>query len=92
MHWNIELPPAEWFTPASPGLDAMVREIEDHTLVAIDTETMGLNPARDRLCLLQLSGGDGNAHLIQFAPNEYDAPNLKALLADTSILKIFHCK
>lgn len=58
--------------------------------IAIDTETMGLNPARDRLCLLQLSTGDGNAHLIQFAPGEYDAPNLKAVLADPSILKIFH--
>lgn len=58
--------------------------------VAIDTETMGLNPARDRLCLLQLSTGDGTAHLVQFAPNSYDAPNLKAMLQDTSITKIFH--
>jgi len=58
--------------------------------VAIDTETMGLNPARDRLCLLQLSIGDGNAHLVQFAPNQYDAPNLKAMLQDRSIMKIFH--
>lgn len=58
--------------------------------VAIDTETMGLNPARDRLCLLQLSTGDGNAHLVQFAPGEYAAPNLKAMLQDKSILKLFH--
>jgi ribonuclease D len=58
--------------------------------VAIDTETMGLNPARDRLCLVQLSSGDGNAHLVQMAPGEYGAPNLKKLLADTSVLKIFH--
>lgn len=58
--------------------------------VAIDTETMGLNPARDRLCLLQLSTGDGNAHLVQFAPGEYAAPNLKAMLQDTGILKLFH--
>lgn len=58
--------------------------------VAIDTETMGLNPARDRLCLVQLSAGDGNAHLVQFMPGQYDAPNLKALLTDTKVLKLFH--
>ncbi len=58
--------------------------------VAIDTETMGLNPARDRLCLIQLSAGDGNAHLVQFAPNDYAAPNLKAMLRDQSVLKLFH--
>lgn len=58
--------------------------------VAIDTETMGLNPARDRLCLIQLSSGDGTAHLVQFAPNGYDAPNLKAMLKDQSIEKLFH--
>ena len=58
--------------------------------VAIDTETMGLNPARDRLCLMQLSAGDGNAHLVQFAPGQYDAPNLKAMLRDQSIEKLFH--
>lgn len=58
--------------------------------VAIDTETMGLNPARDRLCLIQLSSGDGNAHLVQFSPGQYDAPNLKALLLDRSVQKIYH--
>ncbi len=58
--------------------------------VAIDTETMGLNPHRDRLCLAQLSGGDGVSHLVQFAPGAYDAPNLRALLADPKTLKIFH--
>ncbi len=58
--------------------------------VAVDTETMGLNPFRDRLCLVQLSGGDGNAHIVRFAPGQYEAPRLKALLADTSVLKIFH--
>lgn len=58
--------------------------------VAIDTETMGLNPVRDRLCLVQLSAGDGTAHLVQFAPEEYDAPNLKAMLRDQSITKLFH--
>ena len=58
--------------------------------VAIDTETMGLNPIRDRLCLVQLSAGDGDAHLVQFADRNYAAPNLKRLLADQNVLKIFH--
>ena len=58
--------------------------------VAIDTETMGLNPLRDRLCLAQLSAGDGVSHLVQFAPGAYNAPNLRALLADQKVLKIFH--
>lgn len=58
--------------------------------VAIDTEAMGLNPHRDRLCLVQLSSGDGNAHLVQFDPGEYAAPNLKALLADPGVTKLFH--
>jgi ribonuclease D len=58
--------------------------------VAIDTEAMGLNPHRDRLCLVQLSRGDGNAHLVQFAAGCYDAPNLKRLLADPAVLKLFH--
>lgn len=58
--------------------------------VAIDTETMGLNPARDRLCLIQLSAGDGTVHLVQFAPGQYDAPNLKAMLSDRNIEKIYH--
>jgi ribonuclease D len=58
--------------------------------VAIDSETMGLRPERDRLCVVQLSGGDGSAHCVRFAKGAYDAPNLKALLADKSTLKIFH--
>ena len=58
-------------------------------IVAIDTETMGLDPYRDRLCLVQLSEGDGSAVLVQFDGN-YDAPELKRLLADESVLKIFH--
>lgn len=58
--------------------------------VAIDTETMGLNIHRDRLCVLQISGGDGNAHIVQFEQNKYDAPNLKKILSDDSIEKIFH--
>ena len=58
--------------------------------VAIDTETMGLHPHRDRLCVVQLSGGDGNAHLVQFDGKDWSAPNLKALLADPGVLKVFH--
>ena len=58
--------------------------------VAIDTETMGLNPHRDRLCVVQLSAGDGNAHLVQFGRGRYEAPNLKALLENPKVLKIFH--
>lgn len=58
--------------------------------VAIDTETLGLNPHRDKLCLIQLSSGDGNAHLVQVDRSSYDAPNLMALLADNDVVKIFH--
>lgn len=58
--------------------------------IAVDTETQGLRPLRDRLCLIQLSAGDGTAHLVQLEPDGFDAPNLKALLADTNIVKIFH--
>ena len=59
-------------------------------VVAIDTETLGLNTARDRLCVVQISSGDGNAHLVQFNPESYDAPNLVRLLSDASVLKLFH--
>jgi ribonuclease D len=59
-------------------------------LVAIDTETMGLNPARDRLCLAQLSAGDGVCHAVQFAQGAYEAPNLKRLLTDPGTVKLFH--
>jgi ribonuclease D len=59
-------------------------------LVAIDTETLGLNPQRDRLCLAQLSSGDGVCHAVQFAAGRYDAPHLKALLTDASVTKLFH--
>lgn len=58
--------------------------------VAIDTETMGLNPARDRLCLIQLSSGDGNAHLVQFQKDTYDAPNLRKMLGNPKVTKLFH--
>jgi len=58
--------------------------------VAVDTETMGLNPHRDSLCLVQLSSGDGSAHLVQLDRKTYDAPNLTKLMADKDVLKIFH--
>ncbi len=57
--------------------------------IAIDTETLGLRPARDRLCLVQISTGDGSAHLVQL-DGKYDAPRLKAVLEDPAVLKIFH--
>lgn len=59
-------------------------------VVAIDTETMGLDPRRDRLCLVQLSDGDGNAHLVQIDRGQTEAPNLQRLLADPAVLKLFH--
>lgn len=60
------------------------------SVVAIDTETLGLIPHRDRLCVVQLSLGDGTADVIQIAPGQKEAPNLVAMLADPSILKLFH--
>ena len=59
-------------------------------VVAIDTETMGLDPRRDRLCLVQLSSGDGHAHLVQIARGQISAPNLMRLLTDPATLKLFH--
>ena len=64
-------------------------------VVAVDTETMGLNPIRDRLCLVQLSSGDGTAHMVQLLPRamggrDYECPNLKRLLADRNITKLMH--
>ncbi len=58
--------------------------------VAVDTETLGLKPHRDRLCLVQLSAGDGTAHLVQFDGTDWSAPRLKALLTDPGVTKIFH--
>ena len=66
-----------------PGLDF-------GTSVAVDTETLGLVPRRDKLCLVQLSAGDGNAHLVQVDRSNYDAPNLKALFTNPDVTKIFH--
>ena len=59
-------------------------------IVAIDCETMGLRPSRDRLCVVQLSGGDGKAHLVQVAKGQTEAPNLCALLENPDVLKLFH--
>jgi ribonuclease D len=61
-----------------------------HGAVAIDTETMGLNPQRDRLCVVQLSPGDGSADVVQIPADATDAPNLKRLITDPARLKIFH--
>jgi ribonuclease D len=66
-----------------PGLDF-------GAAVAIDTETLGLLPRRDKLCVVQLSSGDGSAHLVQLDRSSYEAPNLKALLVNPSVTKIFH--
>ena len=66
------------------------KDVDFGDCVAIDTETMGLDTQRDRLCLVQLSAGDGDCHLVQFAPDSYDAPNLKRLLTESSVTKLFH--
>jgi ribonuclease D len=65
-------------------------ELDLGGVVAIDTETMGLNPHRDRLCLVQLSAGDGICHLVQIPQGPRDAPNLKALIEAPDVLKLFH--
>jgi len=65
-------------------------EIEFNESIAVDSETLGLRPERDPLCLVQLSSGDGNAHLVQLDRDNYNAPNLKKILTDKSCLKIFH--
>lgn len=70
------------------GLD--LKSVARGGCIAIDSETMGLNPARDRLCLVQLSAGDGACHLVQFRRDRFDAPNLKRLLADPEVTKLFH--
>ena len=70
-----DLPPHDIFAPGP---------------IAVDTEAMGLINSRDRLCLVQLADGHGDEHLVRFDPGQYDAPNLKALLADPSRLKLYH--
>ena len=70
--------------------DDIPAEITFENSIAIDTETQGLLLQRDRLCLIQLSDGNGDAHLVQFSPNQYAAPNLKQQLNNPETLKIFH--
>jgi ribonuclease D len=65
-------------------------DLEFRGSVAIDTETLGLNPHRDRLCVVQLSAGDGSAHIVQIAQGQKVAPNLTRLLADPGVTKLFH--
>ena len=60
------------------------------SVVAIDSETMGLFPHRDRLCVVQLSSGDGNAHMVQISQDQTVAPNLCKMLAEPDVLKLFH--
>ena len=93
---------ATW-KPARPALTPRAEPVAVHlhrgdlpagldfgTSVAVDSETQGLNLQRDRLCVMQLSAGDGVCHLVQFRAGEYDAPNLKRLLGDPKVEKIFH--
>jgi ribonuclease D len=65
-------------------------DVDFGDIVAIDSETMGLSLVRDELCVVQLSGGDGNAHVVQLDRTNYDCPNLKAILANEKIEKLFH--
>ena len=65
-------------------------DVDLGSVVAVDTETLGLNPYRDRLCLVQLSAGDGDAHLVQIAAGQTEAPRLTAMLTDPAVLKVFH--
>ncbi|MCP8938604.1 ribonuclease H-like domain-containing protein [Alsobacter sp. SYSU M60028] len=65
-------------------------DVDFGSVVAIDTETLGLNPHRDRLCLVQLSSGDGSAELVQLPAGPVEAPNLARLLGDPAVLKLFH--
>ena len=68
----------------------IARRVSFSGAIAVDTETLGLKPSRDRLCLVQLSAGDGEVHIVQLDGENYDAPNLKAVLGDRSLVKIFH--
>jgi len=70
--------------------DDLPADIDLGDVVAIDTETMGLNPHRDRLCLVQLSSGDGDAHLVKIAKRQAPSPNLASLLANSQVTKLFH--
>ena len=66
------------------------KDVTFSSVVAVDCETLGLNPLRDRLCVVQLSAGDGTAHLVQFDGSNYDAPHLKSQLSNDNLLKVFH--
>src|SRR5271169_5774023 len=68
----------------------LAHDLDPGPIVAIDTETLGLEVRRDRLCVVQLSVGDGTADVVQISPGQARAPRLEALLADTSVLKLFH--
>jgi len=70
--------------------DDLPDELDLGPCVAIDCETMGLNPHRDRLCVVQLSAGDGHAHVVQIAKGQNRAPNIERILADPAVLKLFH--
>jgi ribonuclease D len=65
-------------------------DLDFGSTIAVDTEAMGLNPHRDRLCVVQLSAGDGDAHLVQFSPGMYDPPRLRQVLGDPCVTKLFH--
>lgn len=65
-------------------------DVDLGSIVAVDTETMGLDSARDRLCVVQMSSGDGNCHVVHFGGDRYDAPNLVRMLGDPDVLKLFH--
>ncbi len=71
-------------------LNDLPADVSFGDIVAIDTETMGLDPRRDRLCVVQLSDGMGDAHLVQIAKGQKSAPNLERLLTDPAVLKLFH--
>lgn len=71
-------------------LEDLPADVDLGEMVAIDTEAMGLNPVRDRLCVVQLSAGDGDCHVVHFSSARYDAPNITHLLEDPGVLKLFH--
>lgn len=93
---TIAAPPLPPRIPPVTDLDIQLHRndlpdgLELGGLVAVDSETMGLNVVRDRLCLVQLSAGDETCHLVQFTGDAYDAPNLKRLFGDPSVTKLFH--
>lgn len=71
-------------------LEDLPDDVDLGKVVAVDTETLGLDPARDRLCVVQMSSGDGDCHIVHFRGGSYEAPNLTRMLADPDVLKLFH--